>query len=387
MIKRELETKLKSLFKKLPLVALIGPRQSGKTFLLKNTFPKIKYVSLEDLDQRTFAREDPRRFLSTYQPPVILDEVQRVPELFSYLQTQTDNLDKPGQYFLSGSQNFLLMENISQSLAGRIGLLTLLPLSLGELGAGKEIKTNLDQILLKGFYPRPWVKKISPNDWFPGYIQTYLEGDVRQIKNITDLTLFQRFLKLCAGRTGQVLNLSTLAADCGITHNTVQAWLSVLEASYIIFKLQPYFKNLNKRLVKSPKLYFYDTGLACSLLGIETAGQLVNYPLRGALFETMAVSELIKNKFNQGRLPQAFWLSDKSGHEVDYVTEEGGRITGIEIKAGETFSQDYFINLKYWQERKIIKPKDSLVIYGGEEDQIRKSGQLKSWRRLPQIIV
>ncbi len=385
MIKRQLGVKVKSLFKKLPLVALIGPRQSGKTFLLKNTFPKIKYVSLEDLDQRTFAQEDPRRFISTHQPPVILDEVQRVPELFSYLQTQTDKLDKSGQYLLSGSQNFLLLENISQSLAGRIGLLTLLPLSLRELTSWQNRQVDLDSIIFKGFYPRPWVKKISPADWYPGYIQTYLEGDVRQIKNITDLTLFHRFLKLCAGRTGQILNLSTLAADCGVTHNTVQAWLSVLEASYIVFKLQPYYRNLNKRLVKSPKLYFYDTGLACSLLGIESAGQLVNYPLRGALFETMAVSELIKNKFNQGRLPQPFWLSDKSGHEVDYITEKEGELSGIEIKAGETFSKDYFINLKYWQKRKIIKPKDSLVIYGGEEDQVRKSGQLRSWRKLPEM--
>src|SRR3989344_5658808 len=312
MIKRALEVKIRSLFKELPLVVVTGPRQSGKTTLIKKIFPKLKYVSLEDPNSRVFALKDPRRFLETYEPPAIIDEAQRVPEIFSYLQTVTDNNNRSGQYLISGSQNLLLMEKISQSLAGRVGLLTLLPLSLTEIE--KEIsKSRLNSVLLRGFYPRVLAKKIHPNDWYPNYIQTYLERDVRQLKNISDLNLFHRFLSLCAGRTGQILNLSSLAADCGVTHNTIQSWLSVLEAGYIIFKLPPYYRNLNKRLVKSPKLYFYDTGLVCSLLGIETVEQLVNYPLRGAIFETMVISELVKAETNQGRRPGANFLSDKSG--------------------------------------------------------------------------
>lgn len=382
MIKRELAGKIKSLFKQMPLVAVTGPRQSGKTTLLKEIYSQAAYVSLEDPDKRLFAQEDPRRFLAVYQAPAIIDEIQRVPELFSYLQTLTDQQKKPGQYLLSGSQNFLLLETVAQSLAGRVGIVTLLPLSLKELSGLLKRETAVDELLFKGFYPRLWDKKLDPEDWYSGYIQTYLEKDVRQIKNITNLALFQKFLKLAAGRTGQVLNLSALANETGVNHNTIQSWLSVLEASYIVFRLQPYYRNINKRLVKTPKLYFYDTGLAASLLQIESRRQLISHPLRGALFETMIVSELIKKRFNAGKLANAFYLQDKSGREVDYVAKKEGKLIGVEIKAGETISGDYFTNLEYWQKQSLIESKNSLVVYGGRESQVRKQGKIVGWREL-----
>lgn len=344
--------------------------------------PKAAYVSLEDPDKRLFAKEDPRRFLAVYRPPAIIDEIQRVPELFSYLQTLTDQQNKPGQYLLSGSQNFLLLETVAQSLAGRVGIVTLLPFSLKELGNLLKRQTAVDELLFKGFYPRLWDQKLDPEDWYPSYIQTYLEKDVRQIKNITDLALFQKFLRLVAGRTGQVLNLSALANEVGVNHNTIQSWLSVLEASYIVFRLQPYYRNINKRLVKTPKLYFYDTGLAASLLQIDSPRQLASHPLRGVLFETLIVGELIKKRSNQGKPANAFYLQDKSGREVDYVAKSEGRLTGIEIKAGETITGSYFTNLEYWQKQGLLESKNSLVIYGGQDSQERKQGKIIGWREL-----
>lgn len=386
MIKRKLQSKIKTLFKEMPIVAVVGPRQSGKTTLLKGIFTGINYVSLEDPDKRIFAQEDPRRFLNTYMSPAILDEIQRAPELLSYLQTKVDEKDRAGQYLISGSQNFLLMEKVSQSLAGRVGIVTLLPLSLEELKPLIKETVQLESVLFRGFYPKLWSQKISVIDWHNNYIQTYLERDVRQIKNITDLSLFQKFLKLCAGRSGQMLNLSSLANEGGISHNTAEAWLSTLEASYIVYRLQPLYKNLNKRLVKMPKLYFCDVGLLCSLLGIETERQLVNHPLRGAIFETMVMAELVKQRLNQGLRVGAYYLRDKSGHEIDYVREQAGKIKAVEIKAGETITNGFFDNLSYWQTLKIINKKNSYVVYGGKEAIVKNQGTAIGWKLTDQLF-
>lgn len=385
MIKRELGYKIKSLLKSFPIVAVIGPRQSGKTTLLKNLFPKRNYVSLEDLDNRNFAEQDPRGFLDTYKPPVIFDELQKAPKLFSYLQTSVDKIGKVGQYLLSGSQNFLLMEKISQSLAGRVGILTLLPLSIKELKESRHNKNNIEETMFTGFYPRIFDKKIKPYDWYSNYVQTYLERDIRQIKNISDLSLFQRFLKLCAGRTGQLLNLSSLGNDCGVSHNTVRSWISILETSYIIYLLQPYHKNYNKRLIKSPKLYFYDIGLACSLLGIENKEQLVTHPLRGSLFETMVISELIKYRFNKGQKSNSYFFRDKSGHEVDLLIDTDKLTLACEIKSGKTISEDFFTNLDYWQMIAKAKNAKSLIIYGGDKKQQRLNASIIGWQEVNEI--
>jgi len=383
MIKRELSKKIKGYLKSFPIVTITGPRQSGKTTLLKHLFPKRTYVSLEDPDKRAFAEEDPKRFLATFPAPVIFDEIQKVPRLFSYLQTLTDEIGKNGMYVLSGSQNFLLMEKISQSLGGRFGILSLIPFGVEELKNSKIVfGNNLDSVLFTGFYPRIWDKKLNAFDWYINYVQTYLERDVRQIKNVNNLRLFQRFLRLCAGRTGQILSLSSFANDCGISHNTANSWLSILEASYIIYLLPPYRKNFNKRLIKSPKLYFYDTGLACSLLGIENKRQLITHPLRGSLFETFVISELVKNRFNRGKIMNLSYFRDKSGHEIDCLIEEGGKIKAVEIKSGQTISSNFFKNLSYWQNLSKTDPKNSFVVYGGNEGQKRSLGTVVGWEKL-----
>lgn len=380
MIYRQLTNKIKEYSKSYPVVALIGPRQSGKTTLLKNIFSKIYYVSLEDLDARLFAEKDPRGFLDTYKAPVIFDEIQKAPKLFSYIQTAVDKTNKAGQYILSGSQNFNLVEKITQSLAGRVGILTLLPLSVDEINKKKLSINNVNSAIFSGFYPRIWDKKINSSDWYSNYIQTYIERDVRQIKNISDLSLFRKFVKLCAGRSGQILNMSLLGADCGVNHNTIRSWLSILETSYIIYFLNPYYKNFNKRLIKSSKIYFYDTGLMCSLLGIENENQIITHPLRGALFETFIVGEFVKKYFNQGKKFSGFYISEKNGHEVDLFFEKNDEFMAIEIKSGATFSDNYFDNIKYWQKNIDLKPQNSYVIYGGIENQKRTIAQVLSWK-------
>ena len=299
MIPRKISNKLLYLSTKYPVVAITGPRQSGKTTLVKHTFPEKKYLSLEDPDTREFALTDPRGFLSTCPNGAIFDEVQRAPDLFSYIQTIVDDRNKEGLFILTGSFNFGLIEGITQSLAGRTGLLTLLPFSYHEL-AGVDIAPSLlEELLYNGGYPRIYDKNLPPSEWHSNYITTYLERDVRALKKIGDLDQFQKFIKMCAARCGQLLNLSSLGNDCGITHNTAKEWLSVLRASYIVFMLQPHFKNFNKRLVKTPKLYFYDTGLLCYLAGITSCSELKTHALRGPIFESWVVSELIKGRFNR----------------------------------------------------------------------------------------
>src|SRR5690554_1085048 len=386
MIKRQMSDKIKYLAAKFPVVAVIGPRQSGKTTLVKNMFPEKNYVSLEDPDTREFALVDPRGFLAAYPEGAVLDEVQRAPHLFSYLQTIVDEKGQAGFFVLTGSHNFLLYENLSQTLAGRVAILKLLPFSLVELRMVNYPMESYERYLFKGFYPRIYDKDIEPVDWYPSYIQTYIERDVRLIKNISDLNAFQRFLRLCAGRTGQILNLSSLGNDCGITHNTAKSWLSILEASYIVFLLQPHYANFNKRLVKSAKLYFYDPGLVCSLLGIENEQQLFTHYLKGGLFESFVISELIKHRLNQGLEPNCYYWRDSRGNEIDCLLETGGLLTPVEIKAGKTITPDYFTALQYWRKLAGEKARKSFVVYGGDGGQKRTQGNVVSWKDTTTII-
>jgi predicted AAA+ superfamily ATPase len=369
MIKRKAETVLRELASQFKAVALTGPRQSGKTTLAKMVFPKKPYVSLENPDERNLALNDPRQFLSRFQTGAILDEVQRAPELFSYLQQIIDESKSKGQFILTGSNNFALLENISQTLAGRVGYLELLPFSLSETEkSGKALE--LDELIFSGSYPAVIYEKANPRLWFPSYIRTYVERDVRQIKNISSLALFQRLLYLCAGRVGQQLNLSSLANDVGLDYKTIQSWLGVLQNSYIIFLLPPYHNNFNKRIIKSPKLYFYDTGLASYLLGITNAKQLFNHSLKGALFENFVLAEMLKNRYNKGERSNLYYFRDSTGNEVDIVIDEGNKLTPVELKAGETISGDYFKNLHYWEA--LTGKKGGLVIYTGKEANIRQ---------------
>lgn len=362
-----------------PLVAITGPRQSGKSTLAKNLFPDKPYVNLEALDVRRFAVEDPRRFLEQYPEGAILDEVQNTPELFSYLQVLVDEKENAkGLFILTGSQQFNLVAKITQSLAGRVGFIQLLPFNFGELRKANWLPDTLEEMLFNGFYPPIYHKKIEPQFWYADYVTTYIERDIRQLLNVHDLKIFHRFLQLCAGRAGQLLNLTSLGNDCGISHGTVKAWLSVLESSYIIHLLSPYHQNFNKRLTKSPKLYFYDTGLACSLLGIQNAGQLVNYPLRGALFENWIIIELLKNRFNQGLLGNIYFWRDSQGHEVDVLIEQAQQLTAVEMKSGKTINQNYFTELNYWRE--LTGHHDNWVMYAGNESSDRSQGHVVGWK-------
>jgi len=379
-IKRDLEIKLRKMAKSFPAVAILGPRQSGKTTLAQKTFPKKPYVLLEDPDTQEFAQKDPRAFLANYPNGAILDEIQRVPHLFSYLQGVLDKNNKPGLFILTGSQNFLLMESVTQSLAGRIALLTLLPFSLKELNQANIKYEQFEKYLINGFYPRIYDQKIKPYDLYSNYVQTYLERDIRLLKNVHDLSTFHSFLKMCAHRSGQLLSLSALANDCGITHNTAKSWISLLEASYILFLLRPHHKNYNKRLVKMPKIYFYDTGLASYLAGIQNKEHLSNHPLKGSLFETLIITELIKKNINKGKQPNIYFWRDKLGREIDCIIEEGENIYPIEIKSGQTVTDDYFKNIIYYNEISGNNPKNSTVVYGGKQNQKRIPANLVSWK-------
>lgn len=379
MIERELKIKLEALATKYPIVTLTGPRQSGKSTLLRSTFPDYDYVSLENTENRLLAQNDPKGFLATYPDKTIIDEAQLVPLLFSYLQTHTDLHGKEGMYLLAGSQNFLLMESITQSLAGRTAILKLLPFSRDELRSGNVRKMTVDEEIFTGSYPRIFDKNIAPIDFYSYYIQTYIERDVRQLKHIGDLNKFILFLKMCAGRIGQLLNLSSLANECGIAMSTAQSWLSVLEASYIMYLLKPDHNNYSKRLVKTPKLFFYDTGVACSLLNIIQAEQIATHYLRGALFENMVINEFVKKHLNAGHEPQLSFWRDKTGNEVDLLDQSSGNQVGYEIKSGATFSPDYFKGLRYWANHSQAKAEQCNVIYTGDKTLVTSFGKVISW--------
>jgi predicted AAA+ superfamily ATPase len=385
MINRTAATRLAKLAKTFRSVAVAGPRQSGKTTLCKTVFPKKPYISLENPDTLEFSKTDPRGFLGQFKNGAILDEIQRAPHLFSYLQQVLDETKKKGLFILTGSNNFLLQENISQSLAGRIAYLQLLPLSLQELKDSKKEKPAYAWHILNGGYPEVIAKMINPADWYSGYINTYVERDVRQLKNISNLSQFTKLLKLCAGRTGQILNLTSLSNDCGIDQKTVAAWLSVLQSSYIIYLLRPYHGNFNKRIIKTPKLYFYDTGVACSLLGISNVKQITTHAAKGGLFENMIVSELLKERFNTGATDNLYYWRDKTGNEVDIVLDNAGKLTAMELKAGETISQDFFKGIEYFAALN-NSPIKKILVYGGKEEQERSSGIIvKPWNKLNEL--
>ncbi|HEX7434838.1 MAG TPA: ATP-binding protein [Anaerolineaceae bacterium] len=382
MIERTLATKMISLAQKFQVITLTGPRQSGKTTLVRAAFPALPYISLEEPDIRQLALTDPRGFLSNYPTGAILDEIQNTPELFSYIQRLVDE-NRQVQFILTGSSNFLLMEKISQTLAGRTAVLHLLPFSFHEL---EPLAEQYENLIFKGQYPRIYDRDISPTDFYPSYIQTYVERDVRLMKNIGDINAFIQFTRLCAGRIGQLLNYASLASDAGISPNTAKSWLSILESSYILYRLQPYHHNFNKRLVKSPKLYFYDTGVACSLLGIHEEDQVHLHYLRGALFENLIINEFIKRNFNRGENRQPYFWQDNHGKEIDCLLVDGERVTPIEIKSGKTMSTSYFDNLKYWGSLAALPENQGYVVYGGEQSMQTSAGALISWRNLERIL-
>ncbi|MFO7790458.1 MAG: ATP-binding protein [Bacteroidales bacterium] len=380
MIKRKIENTIKKLIKNYPVVTLTGPRQSGKTTLLRSIFQDLPYVNLENPDVRQLALDDPRGFLNNYPNGAVLDEAQKVPDLFSYIQVMVDD-NKDLRFILSGSHNFLLLENISQSLAGRAAVLKLLPFSINELYTN-TIPDDYESIIFNGLFPGIYDKNLDPGVFYSSYTNTYLERDVRQIKKIGDLKQFSVFLRLVAGRVGQILNLNSLATDARISPNTVKAWLSVLEASYIIYYLPPYHKNFNKRITKSPKLYFTDTGLVCSLLSIENAEQVKTHYAKGALFENMVINEFLKKRFNQGLNQNMYFWNNKNLYEIDLILESGNTITSIEIKSSMTLRKEYFRNLTYWQKLSGEKPQNSYVIYGGEENHTTQNGKFISWQNM-----
>ena len=386
MIKRQAEILLLELAKGYPLLAITGPRQSGKTTLAQATFPNKRYVSLEDLDEREFADQDPRGFLARFPDGAILDEIQRCPNLFPYLQTRVDAEKRMGLFVLTGSQQFGLMSNITQTLAGRVGLIQLLPFSLQELQAANEPILSLNDFLCRGMYPPIHDRNLAPEKWFANYVMTYLERDVRQVLEVQSLSLFQRFIKMCAARVGQLINMSSLAIDCGVSHNTIRSWLSVLEAGYVVFMLQPHHQNFGKRLVKTPKLYFYDTGLAAFLLGIRDTEHLSIHSARGSLFENMVVSELLKQRYNQGLTSNLYFWRNNIGDEVDVVIEHGEKLMPIEIKSSQTFSADYLTGINKWMKIAGDAAFTPQLIYGGSENMTRNGIEVRSWKEISQRL-
>jgi len=382
MIKRTAHDTIMRLAKGFPVIAITGPRQSGKTTLARSAFPDKPYLTLEDPDTRLLAESDPRGLLSNYPDGLILDEVQRSPQIFSYLQNFVDAHLVPGKYILTGSQQFGLMSGITQSLAGRVGMIQLLPFAMDELERGNKLPESVNQLMSSGMYPPLYDRDLSPMDWFPAYINTYIERDVRQLINVRDLSAFQRFIRMCAARTGQLLNLSSLASDCGITHNTAAAWISVLEASYIVFLLRPHFNNYNKRMVKAPKLYFIDTGIAAWLLGIRTEEQLSFHAQRGALFENLVVTEFLKSRFNEGRQADIYFWRDSKGLEIDLLLEDGGNLTPVEIKSGQTVASDFMTSLRKWCELSGIPDRPALLVYGGTTSFANGNISIVPWRNL-----
>lgn len=391
MITRHLGPIIQKAATQYPVVAVTGPRQSGKTTLCRALFPNYTYVNLENPDIRQFAHEDPNGFLAQFKKPVILDEAQRVPELFSYIMPIVDEHHKMGEFILTGSQNFHLMESISQSLAGRCATFKLLPLATREIACQSNFDIfRLDsgetppslgsdsyEHLFKGGFPPLYDRDLKPNDWLSQYTQTYLERDVRTLINVGDLGTFEGFLRLCAGRSGQVLNIANLADDAGISAVTAKRWLSLLAASYTITLLRPYLKNFNKRLIKSPKLYFYDTGLLCYLLGIRSSEELLVHSLRGAIFETYVVSELTKACFNSGIEPPLYFWRDSQGHEIDVIIEDGEKLFPIEIKSGQTVSASMFKTLNWW--RNLTNTQAAMLIYGGDSSYTRNNTDVRPW--------
>jgi len=383
MIKRKLTEHIKKVLGKFPVVSITGPRQSGKTTLLKAAFPEYEYFNLERFDHREMIRSDIVGFLNNIGPKVILDEAQNIPELFSYIQVVSDERNTAGQYILSGSQSFLLNEKISQSLAGRVNVNHLFPFDITELPNPNQ---NRFQLIINGFYPRIYDKNIAAEDFYPSYLQTYIERDIRTLKSIANLNSFTRFLGLCAGRVGQVLNLSSLANDAGISVNTAKAWLSLLEASFIIYLLKPYFKNFNKRLIKSPKLYFYDIGVASSLLRITDKHTLMNHFAYGALFENLVITEIIKTITHSGKRPSIYYWRENNGTEIDCIIDRGdNKLIALEIKAGETFDNSFIKNLKKIPNKNENIDIEKIILYAGDSSVNLSSIRVVGWKDFSKI--
>ena len=380
MIGREIAAVINKRAKKMPVISITGPRQSGKTTLVRQIFPDYNYVSLENIVNRENAKLEPLDFLKRNGPNLIIDEVQYVPELFSYIQVLVDESGKMGEYILTGSQHFLLMEKVSQSLAGRVGIFNLLPFSMLELSGGGITFNNYRECIWKGFYPALYDRNMEPEEWLPEYVETYVERDIRQIINVSDLATFRSFMRLCAGHIGQLVNFSSIANQIGVSYQTVKKWLSVLKTSFVIFTLQPHHVNFNKRLVKSPKLYFYDTGLACFLLGINKASQLDNHYHKGALFENLMIAEIIKAYYNEGKRPSLFFWRDNSGNEIDLLIESATQIKVVEFKSSKTIHPEFFKGLDYYGKLSGIDISQRFLIYGGDSDFKRPQGNVFSWK-------
>lgn len=374
MIERQIAPYLTKAFQQYPFVTVLGPRQAGKTTLCRNTFPELEYVNLEAPDLREYSRNDPRGFLKQIDDGAIIDEVQRVPELVSYLQVHADEQRRNGQFVLTGSQHFAISQTISQSLSGRTRMLYLLPFTIAER---KDVGGNnmLEEILYTGFYPRIFDHKLEPNEVYGDYFATYVERDVHQVAEIRNISSFERFVRLCAGRVGQLTDFVKLGSDAGVSHSTVRTWLEILEASFILFRMYPYSVNLRRQMVKSPKLYFYDVGFASYLIGIEEIDQLITHPLRGALFENMVITETLKYRFNIGRRSNLSFFRDKRGLECDLLFEQGTDLTAFEMKSGMTIPSDVFKSLNKIADL-VPKISKKIAVYGGNECQNRSDGRI-----------
>jgi len=383
MVKREIANIIKLMAGKMPIISITGPRQSGKTTLAKICFPEYNYVNLENPDTLDDAKSDPRLFLSRHTNGLIIDEIQLFPTLFSYIQTISDENNRNGEFIITGSQNFLLSAKISQSLAGRVFITHLLPFSFSELeNAGYNLE-KYNKSIFQGFYPRLYDKEILPSMFYPSYIQSYTERDIRQIVNVSNLFLFQKFMRLAAGRVGQILNYNSIATELGVDLKTIKSWFSILETSFIVFFLQPHFRNFSKRLLKTPKLYFYDTGLVCSLLGIKDEDTIDLHWAKGALFENMIVADMMKNYFNRVETPPLYYWRDNTGNEVDCLIDDGVRIKSIEIKSSTTLNSEFFKGLNYY--KKLNESTESYLIYGGCQNMERKEAEIVKWSNTKQI--
>lgn len=382
VFKREIESELLQLVKEYPVVTIIGPRQSGKTTLVKSIFPEKKYANLEELDVRALASGDPRSFLEQFPEGGIFDEIQRAPELLSYIQSIVDSKDIKGMFILTGSHQLELQEAVSQSLAGRTALLTLLPMTLAEIDRA-GFNPSLDEWMLKGGYPRIYKDNLDPTRAYRNYFQTYVERDLRQLIQIKDLLQFERFIAILAGRIAGVLNMEEMGGEIGVSSHTVKHWISILEASFVVSRLPPYFENFGKRAIKSPKLYFNDVGLACYLLGIQNEGQLSRDPLRGNLFENAIYLELKKHRMNQGLDSQLFYYRDQQKNEIDFIFKKGHILVPIEIKSSRTFHPQFLDTIKFFQNLAQERVEQGFVIYGGDREQPIENIQLLSYKHSP----